>query len=188
MTSQKQDQEKRNLVVIDFDGTLFYNPNQIYSLNIPLEHVIDAFTFFNEFMFQTNEIVLNNTEFVLITGRHRDHEAYINHLLELKGFRFDQSFFNQMGRTTAIDESSFLIKYWTAKAKLINDTKLSNEYESIVIIDDDKILCSMLEKLNFRTFRTKINREKINQTLSITFNPPQKRLMTELQEICTGIV
>jgi len=184
MANQKQDQEKKNLVIIDFDGTIFYNPTNNFSLNMPLNHALDAYSFFNEFTFQTNKNLSNNAEIILVTGRHKDQETVIRDLLELKGYKFDQYFFNQMDRTTVIDEKSFLIKYWTAKVKLINEFRLNNEYKSIVIIDDDTIICSMLQKLNFEAYRVEINKESLTQTLSIAFNSPQKRLMTELQGIC----
>jgi len=119
-----------------------------------------------------------------VTGRHQDQETVIRDLLELKGYKFDRFFFNQMDRTTVIDEKSFLIKYWTEKVKLINEFRLSNEYKSIVVIDDDTIICSMLQKLNFEAYRVEISKESLTQTLSIAFNSPQKRLMTELQGIC----
>ena len=183
MTSQTQDQEKRNLIVIDFDGTIFYNPHQDFSINIPLNHVLDAYTFFNEFMFQTNEIVLHNSEFILISGRHQDQKEVITHLLEMRGFRIDQSFFNQMDRTTPIDENSFMIKYWTAKVKLINELKLSNKYKSITVIEDDAVICSMLKKLGFTVFKAQITKNEANQSLSIKFSPPQTRFMTELNTI-----
>ena len=41
----------------------------------------------------------------------------------------------------------------------------------------------MLEKLNFSVYRAEITKDIPTQTLSITFNPPQKRLMSELQDL-----
>lgn len=183
MTNQKQDQEKKDLIVLDFDGTVFLNLRQNFSSNIPIEHLIDAYTFFNEFMFQTNEIVLNSSEFILITGRNQDQRELIIQLLEMKGFRIDQAYFNQIERTTTIDENSFLIKYWTAKAKLINELRLSNEYKSITVIEDSEIICSMLSKLGFTVYKTQITKNNANQSLTVKFNPPQVRFMSELETI-----
>lgn len=139
--------------------------------------------FFNEFMFQTNEIVLNSSEFILISGRNQNQERIITHLLEIKGYRIDQSFFNQMDRTTPIDEDSFMIKYWTAKVKLINELKLSNRYASITVIEDDNVICSMLQKLNFTVYKTQITKNNANQSLTVKFSLPQARFMTELETI-----
>ncbi len=184
MPNQKLDHDKKKaLVILDFDGTIFYNPTSNFSLNIPLDYIIDAYTFFNEFTFQTNETISNKTEFVLITGRSQEQEAYIKHLLETRGFRIDQSFFNQMGITTAIDESSFLIKYWTAKVKLINEFRLNKEYKSIIVIEDSHVICSMLQKLNFKVYQAEITKYSPTQTLTVRFRPPQTRSMTELETL-----
>jgi hypothetical protein len=119
--------------------------------------------------------------FILATGRSYAQQPFILNLLEEKGFRIDQSFFSQMSSDKPMDETSFMIEYWTAKVRLINQLKLSNEFESITIIDDDGVICSMLEKLNFEVFRAEISRNRFSNALEISFNPPQKRLMTELQ-------
>lgn len=131
-------------------------------------------------MYQTRTVILKDTEFILITGRHCDQKAVICYMLKLKGFKIAQAYFNQMERRTVIDENSFLLKYWTAKVKLINQLRLSNEYKSIKVIEDDSIICSMLEKLNFEVYKA-----QIQEDYSITFTPPQKRLMTDLQTILT---
>ena len=70
-----------------------------------------------------------------------------------------------------------------AKVELINQLKLTNDYKSIIAVDDDEIICSMLEKLDFQVYRAKLTKDIPTQTLSITFNPPQKRLMSELQSL-----
>lgn len=38
-----------------------------------------------------------------------------------------------------MNESNFLIKYWTAKVNLINTLHQSNKYNSITIIEDDRV-------------------------------------------------
>jgi len=183
MISNKPDQEKPSLIILDFDGTIFHNPTNDFSFDIPLYHVLDAYTFFNEFMFQTSEIVLNSSEFILISGRNQNQKEIIAHLLRIKGYRIDQSFFNQMDRTTPIDEDSFMIKYWTAKVKLINELKLSNRYTSITVIEDDNVICSMLQKLNFTVYKAQITKNNADQSLTIEFSLPQARFMTELETI-----
>jgi hypothetical protein len=88
-----------------------------------------------------------------------------------------------MDRTNPIDEISFLIKYWTAKAKLINELRLSNRYKSITVIEDSDIICSMLKILGFTVFKAQITKNNANQSLSIKFSHPQARFMTELNTI-----
>ena len=77
--------------------------------------------------------------------------------------------------------NSLIIKYWTIKLELINQLRLSREHKSIVVIDDDDILCSMLQKLNFEVYRAEITKNVPTQTHSVKFSPPQIHLMTELQ-------
>ena len=184
MIDNKIDKEKRDLVIIDFDGTLFLNPDNNFGFHMPINRVIDAYTFFNEFMFQTNERISENAECILITGRIKAQEGVITHLLELKGYQFDESFFNQGGITNNIDEKeTFMTKYWNGKIKLINEIKSSNLYKSIVIIDDDAVLCSALTKLGFAVFKAQITKNSSNQSLTIKFSTPQERSMTELNAL-----
>lgn len=184
MIDNKRDQEKRDLVIIDFDGTLFLNPDNNFGFYMPINRVIDAYTFFNEFMFQTNEMISENADCFLISGRIEAQEGVITHLLELNGYQFDQSFFNQGGITNNIDEKkTFMTKYWNGKIKLINEIKSSNQYKSIVIIDDDNVLCSALKKLGFAVFKAQITKNSSNQSLTVTFSTPQERSMTELNAL-----
>jgi len=183
MTINKQAQEKRDLILIDFDKTLFYNSFNNFSLNIPLDDIIDAHTFFSEFMYQTGILVSKRTKFILVTGRSESAKNLIIPYLQLKGYRFAEHYFNQMSSTSELDESTFMIKYWTAKAKLINQLKLSNEYKSVVVIDDDQVICSMLAKINIKVYRAEITKDILTQTLSVAFHHPQNLLMSELQAI-----
>lgn len=88
-----------------------------------------------------------------------------------------------MEQATPDDENSFLIKYWTAKVKLINELKLTNRYNSILVIEDDLIVCSMLHKLGFKVFCTEITKNETDQSLTVKFRPPQIRYMTELETL-----
>lgn len=67
--------------------------------------------------------------------------------------------------------------------KLINQLRLSNNYKSIVVINTDHIICSMLQKLNFETFHAEFARIIFTQTLFVIFHPPQKRLTTDFQAL-----
>ena len=183
MIDDKIDKEKRDLIILDFDGTLFLNPNNNFGFHTPINRVIGAYTFFNEFMFQTNERILENSECILITGRIETQEGVITHLLELKGYQFDQSFFNEGEGTKDIDEDTFMMKYWNGKIKLINEIRSSKQYKSIVIIDDDDVLCSALNKLGFTVYKAQITKNNSNQALEVKFSTPQERSMTELDAI-----
>lgn len=174
---------KKRLIILDFDGTIFFNSSQNFSVAIPLDDVLNAHLFFSEFMYQTGILILNNTEFILITGRHCDQKEVISHMLELKDFKIDHAYFNQMNRKTVIDESSFLIKYWIGKVELINKLRLSNEYKSIIVLEDNSIICSILEKLNIRVYKAQITKHDSTQTLYVrtskftrTFQMPRRSL------------
>jgi len=183
MTITKPDQEKKDLVILDFDGTLFYNPESDFGFYIPINRVLDAYTFFSEFIFQTSKEILEDFEYILITGRNEAQEGVITHLLEVKGYRIDQSYFNQGKRTENIDEKTFMLKYWNGKIKLINEIKSSNRYNSIIIIEDDYVLCSALKKLGFTVFQAQITKNNSNQALEVKFSTPQTTSMTELDTI-----
>lgn len=183
MIDNKLDQEKRNLVILDFDGTLFYNPESDFGFYTPINRVLDAYTFFSEFIYQTSEEILEEFEYILITGRNGAQEEIITHLLEIKGYRIDQSFFNQGKREKDIDEKTFMVNYWNGKIKLINEIKSSKRYESITVIDDDKVICTALKKLGFKVFKAKITENSFNQSLVVEFSTPQERSMIELDAI-----
>ena len=183
MTNTKPDQEKKDLVILDFDGTLFYNPKNDFGFYTPINRVLDAYTFFCEFIIQTNQEVLEGFEYILITGRNETQESVIMHLLELKGYRIDQSFFNQGKRAKDIDEKTFMINYWNGKIKLINEIKSSNRYKSITIIDDDRVIYTALKKLGFKVFKAQITKNSSSEDLTIEFTTPQTRSMAELDAI-----
>ncbi len=183
MIANKQDQEKIDLIILDFDGTIFYNDKDNFGFNITINRVIEAYTFFNEFMFQTRERISENSECILITGRIEAQEGVITHLLELKGYQFDESFFNEGEGTKDIDEETFMVKYWNGKIKLINEIKSSKRYKSIVVIDDDSVLCSALDKLGFSVYQAQITKNSSNQNLAVTFSTPQTLSMIELNAL-----
>lgn len=43
---------KKTLIILDFAGTIFINPSQNFSLDDPLDDVLQAHSFFSEFMFR----------------------------------------------------------------------------------------------------------------------------------------
>jgi hypothetical protein len=153
MNEKDQDHELKHLVILDFDGTIFFNSNHNFSIDIPLGDVIDAHSFFSELTYQTGRFIPKNAEFILITGRNQFQKHFIIELLKAKGYKIDQAFFSQTQRTEVMDESTFLIEYWTAKAKLINQLSKDNRYESIIVIDDDPIVCLMSERINLEVYQ-----------------------------------
>jgi hypothetical protein len=172
---------KKRLIILDFDGTIFFNPSQNYSVDVPLSNLLQAHHFFSEFTYQSGVLVPKNTEFVLITGRHKNQEEFILYLLRAFGYKIDRAYFNQMERNTRISENDFLIRYWTEKVKLINCIREGNDYSSIIVIEDDNIVCSMLRKLNFEVYQAKIAKQSFSQPLSISFNRLDSLLATKLQ-------
>ena len=43
---------KKTLIILDFDGTIFINLSQNVSIDVPLDEVLQAHSFFSEFMFR----------------------------------------------------------------------------------------------------------------------------------------
>lgn len=111
---------KKRLIILDFDGTIFHNASQSFTVDVPLSDVLRANHFFSEFSYQSEVLVPKNTEFVLITGRSKNQEPFILNLLANFGYKIDRAYFNQMERTSKISENEFLIRYWTGKARLID--------------------------------------------------------------------
>lgn len=172
--------EKKDLIILDFDGTIFYNDQKDFSTRMPFCDLLDAHTFFSEYTFQTGKQVNKNTEFILVTGRYRDQGLLITHLLELKNFKVKRAFFNQLEIDSFDDEESFLINYWNRKVEIIAQLKVSNEFKSIVILDDDATICSTLRNLNFEVYQAEITKDVTTHALSIVFNPLQTVLTSEL--------
>lgn len=170
-------------MILDFDGTIFFNPSQNFSVDIPLDDILQAHYFFSEFIYQSGVLVSKDTEFVLITGRHQIQEDVILYLLRAFGYKIDRSYFNQTERTNRIGENAFLIKYWVEKVKFINQKREGIDCSSLIVIDDDNIICSMLRRLNFEVYQTKIIKQNLNQVLSISFNRLNSLLTTKFQNL-----
>ncbi|KKK71603.1 hypothetical protein LCGC14_2912250 [marine sediment metagenome] len=156
---------KKGLIILGFDNSIFYNPTNTYSMNIKADHILPAKYFFSQL---TNQVKLfdpykfaHHTNFLLLTGRPSNQERLILSLLRKKGFRIGEAFFSNyhfnISRLESLTtESDFLIKYWSAKVELINKIQKSNKYNSITIIESDKVICTMLNELRFTVIQTQI--------------------------------
>ena len=79
-----------------------------------------------------------------------------------------------------ITESDFLIKYWSAKVDLINKIQHSKKYNSITIIDNDRIICTMLDELRFTVNRSQIR--QFQKQLFIHFTPFKEYVISHQSE------
>jgi len=172
---------KRELIILDFDDTIFYNPRHNFSIDINPNNIIEARYFFREFVRQIGIFDHRNICFMLITGRDREQRDIILHHLRLKGYRIDNAIFINIynayfpDSVQYFDDNSFLIYYWYWKAQIVNELKVSNEYKSITIIDNDDSICTMLRQLDMNIIKAKI--EFFGNSLQIIFsgfNPVQK--------------
>ncbi len=85
-----------------------------------------------------------------------DNTIYYNPL-KLNGYNISESYFiNIQDYENNIDETTFLINYWSQKAQLIHQLRISGKYRSITIIDDDSVICSMLSRLNYDIIQAKL--------------------------------
>ena len=169
---------KNDLIVLDFDGAIYLNPNNDLSMNIKMDHILPA----HEFFFQLNAQVklfnaydfAHHTLFFLLTRRSSRQERLILSLLRKKGFRIKESFFsnykyNLSRLRTLTNESNFYLKYWSGKVSLINKLRHSNKFNSITVIDHDNVICTMSARLGFNVIHSQITQNR-NQ-LFIQFTP-----------------
>ncbi|KKL87610.1 hypothetical protein LCGC14_1932990 [marine sediment metagenome] len=144
--------------MLGFDDTIYYNPRKNYTVNINFDDIFHANTFFGELAYQTQRQLsqLKSSKIILLTRRPSRQKQLILHLLKLKGYNISKSYFiNFHDYENIIDEATFLINYWTQKAQLINQLKLSGKYSSITVIDNDSVICSMLSQLDHDIIQAK---------------------------------
>jgi len=170
------------IVILDFDGSLFYNPANNLSLHFDLRHIIDKTSFLEQFEDQTELPISESAEYILITGRHISQKEIILKMLRFKGFTFSQSFFNTLDRAFRLSEEEFMLEYWFAKVKKIMDIYRSREYSQVIVIDDDSVICQVLSKLNIPVLKMDIMPDE-NKDLHIAFSLPNVVSMTEIQEL-----
>ena len=165
---------KKELIILEFDDTIFYNPNDNFTIDINPNNIIDARYFFREFISQIGIFDHRNACFCLITGRDCSQREALLYHLHLKGYRIDNAIFININNAyfpdsiQYFDDSSFLIYYWYWKAQIINELRLSNEYKSITVIDNDDSICTMLKELDINVVKAKI--VPLNSSLKLYFN------------------
>lgn len=93
MISELKRNNKKELIVLDFDDTIFFNPNDNFTIDINPNNIIDARYFFREFVSQIGVFDHRNVCFMLITGRDREQKEIILPHLRLKGYRIDNAIF-----------------------------------------------------------------------------------------------
>lgn len=168
--------------ILDFDGSLFYNPSNTFSLHFDLHRIIDKTSFLEQFEDQTECPISDNAEYILITGRHISQKEIILKMLKFRGFTFSQSFFNTLDRAFRLSEEEFMLQYWFAKVKKIMDIYRSSKYSQVLVIDDDSIICQILSKLNIPVFKGDIMLDE-DKNLHVAFSLPTIVSMTEIQEL-----
>ena len=145
--------------MLDFDNTIYYNPRKNYTIDINFDDILHANRFFGEFAYQTQRelSLLKSSKIILITGRTYEQKEIILNLLKLNGYNISESYFiNIQDYENNIDETTFLINYWSQKAQLINQLRIFGKYRSITIIEDDSVICSMLSRLNYDIIQAKL--------------------------------
>lgn len=140
----------KNAIVLNFDGTLYWNPEEDFSMDICFHNIIDSESFFSEFFYQTRKNILSNPEIILVSGRLPHQKEAILSLLRQKGYNIAKSYFlPEISPSFQGDENSFLTHYWFWEVKILTQIRESKEYDSITVIYNDNIICSMLSELNF---------------------------------------
>ncbi len=156
----KANLKKKDLIVLDFDNTMYHNPSYDLSLDIKPYEMVRAKDFFFELFTQTQIPRVYNPYFVLITGRKEDQRGAILKSLKQKGYLINRAYFNPTDQSVflnnkgEIDTNKFLINYWCWKCMIINELWQSGRFSSITVIDDDSVICHMLTNLNITALKT----------------------------------
>ncbi|MFX1458735.1 MAG: hypothetical protein ACFFBT_04645 [Promethearchaeota archaeon] len=146
--------QQKNCIVLDFDGTLFYNPSKNFSIDIAPHNIIDAKRFFSHLFLHTEITIDKNSDFVLITGRPERQKPFILELLRQKGYKFTQAYFRTLDTSlTPINEQAFLKYYREGKVNIISHIRERSHYDNIYVFEDDQELCYMLHQVGFKVFQ-----------------------------------
>jgi len=185
----KNNSHKKDLIVIDFDDTIYLNLLKNYTINIPTNHILPARKFFSQLQAQVELFssykFAHKTEFILLTGRPSRQKRLVLSLLRQKGYTINEAYFSNYNFNfprleNPVGESDFLIKYWSAKVDLINKIRHSNNYNSITIIDDDIVICTMLKELKFTIIHAQLT--SFREELFIKFTPFNQRANLHILE------
>lgn len=180
---------KKDLIILDFDGTIYHNPRQDFTINIDFNNILPANQFFSELAYQVPLFsaynFAHNTQFLLLTGRPLRQKEIILELLSMKGYKIDLSVFSTYKYSipeinSKYRENSFLIEYWAKKVEYINNLHNSNIFNSITIIDDDEVICTMLKNLKYTTIQAEIQHSGLDN--HIKFHSFNQRANLQLLE------
>ena len=166
---------KKDIVFLDFDNTLYYNPEGTFTEDITLANIIAATDFFYEFATQVRAPSNLEPYFILATGRPESQKDLILDALHQKGYSFDKTFFSPFGRSSFPQYNPnanpvlFYLNYWQWKMYLIDMYRIATAtyFRSLTVIDDDPVLCHMLNKLNVRTLKP--DYKTLDQNLYLVF-------------------
>ena len=81
------------MIILDIDNTLYYNPQDDFSIEISFNNIIPYVDFFSEFYSQTKLSLIKNSLNILITGRKKSQKRVILEALKLKGYNITYAFF-----------------------------------------------------------------------------------------------
>ncbi len=169
---------KKDLIILDFDSTIYLNPKNDLSMNIEVNHILPANEFFSQLNTQVELFKAYNfahhTMFFLLTRRSSRQKRLILSLLRKKGYKIVESYFSNYSYNisrlrTLTSESDFYLKYWSGKVDLINKLRQSNKYNSITVIDHDNVICTMSTRLGFTVIHSQITQNR--KQLFIQFTP-----------------
>lgn len=73
-----------------------------------------------------------------------------------------------------------MIEYWNAKVKLINQLNQDEQYESVIVIDDDPIVCMMAERLHIEVYEAEMLKHIPKQIITVRFRPVPNDAMSDL--------
>ena len=188
---KKSGLNKKNLIVLGFDNCLYYNAKRNFTLDIAFEDILESVQFFNELSFQV-ELLSNydfdcdNTHFLLMSGRDSSQKDVILLYLHEKGFSIKESYFCNFDFLLDphvrinFDEDLYKIKYWAGKVELIHRISRSEKYNSIIVIESNDVVCTMLKELGITTIQPTITKSR--GQLHVKFIPFNQKSSLHLLE------
>lgn len=155
------------LNLIDFDGTLYYNPSGKYTGTINREFIIPHSDF------PICKAVRGKRENMsfLFSGRHISQTDIIIEGLESRGYYLDGYLLNPAPKKTnpfynpTAKLSQFLVNYWRWKSRIVE--KYAKVFKIVNVIDDDEIVCRLAKSKGAHTFLSKLELKNDHLTINL---------------------
>ena len=155
MSKPKNSEYLTVLNLIDFDGTLYYNPRGNLGTDINRERII-PYTYFPICRKSKEKDITN----ILFSGRHISQLEIIIFAVESRGYHMNNYLLNPAPKNTnpffnpKAKISSFFVDYWNWKLGIIE--RYVKVFDIVNVIDDDEIVCRLGKVRGANVFLSKL--------------------------------